>query len=636
MRKKVVACTLVAAMAMSLAACGSSSTGGASTTYRTLYSSECNTLNYLVSNNAVDTEVAANVVDGLVEYDQYGNIQPCLAESWESNDDDTVWTFHIRKDVKWVDKDGKDYADVTARDWIASAQYVNDAANESGTQYMYSTGAVVHNAQAYYDYTAYMIASENGTKTTDEDGNELEPVDEVDVNSIGVTAPDDYTLVYTLDQPCSFFLSVLTYASYLPVNAQFLEQCGDQFGLDNDNLLYCGAYILSTYSPQEEHVLTKNESYWDKDNVKIGTLQSTYNAEADSVGASMYKAGDIDAVSITSDLLDSWFNDDSTKDLVHGTRPNNSYSYFYSFNFDPEFDAEYEPDNWKIAVNNENFRLALTSAMDRVKAITVNEPYNPEGVINNTVTPTAFCSAGGKDYTQYDALKSYTDGDSFDADKAVEYRDAARKELEAAGCTFPVKVLMPYNPSTTNWDKECQVLEQQMEGVLGSDFIDIIVEAGPETGFLSSVRRSGCYAFMKCNWGADYADPETWTEPFTADNNYGFWDLSEDENTSALYKEYQAKVDEASAIYDDDEARYTAFSEAEAILIENAIIVPFSISSNGYEVSKLNSLEGEYAPYGMTLMKYKFMSVHDTSMSMDDWNTALDTWKSEREKAIAK
>jgi oligopeptide transport system substrate-binding protein len=350
----------------------------------------------------------------------------------------------------------------------------------------------------------------------------------------------------------------------------------------------------------------------------------------------MYKAGDIDAVSITSDLLDSWLNDDSTKDLVHGTRPNNSYSYFYSFNFDPEFDAEYEPDNWKIAVNNENFRLALTSAMDRVKALTVNEPYNPEGVLNNTVTPTAFCSAGGKDYTQYDALKSYSDGDSFDETKATEYRDAARKELEAAGCTFPVKVLMPYNPSTTNWDKECQVLEQQMEGVLGSDFIDIIVEAGPETGFLSSVRRSGCYAFMKCNWGADYADPETWTEPFTADNNYGFWDLSEDENTSALYKEYQAKVDEASAIYDDDEARYTAFSEAEAILIENAIIVPYSISSNGYEVSKLNSLEGEYAPYGMTLMKYKFMSVHDTSMSMDDWNTALDTWKSEREKAIAK
>lgn len=640
MRKKIWACVLTAAMTMSLAACGDSSSSAsdaaADSVYRTLYSGECNTLNYLVSDNAVDTGIATNVVDGLVEYDQYGTIKPDLAESWESNDDATVWTFHIRKGVKWVDKKGKEVADVTAKDWVASARYVNDAAHESGTQYMYSTGAVIHNAQAYYDYTAYMIASDGGKNKKDADGNDLEPVDKVEADSIGVEAKDDYTLVYNLDQPCSFFTSVLTYASYLPVNEEFLDKCGDQFGLDNDNLLYCGAYVLSTYAPQEQHVLTKNEKYWDKDNVKIGKIQDTYNAEADSVGASMYKSGDIDAVSISSDLLDSWLKDDSTKNLVHGTRPNNSYSYFYSFNFDPEFDAEYEPDNWKIAVNNENFRKALMASLDRNKAISVNEPYNPESVINNTITPAAFCSASGKDYVQYDALKSYTDGDSFNSDEALKYRDAAKKELTAAGCKFPVKVLMPYNPSETNMDKECQIIEQQMEGLLGSDFIDIIVEAGPDTGFLSAVRRCGAYAFMKCNWGADYADPQTWTEPFVEGNNYGFWDTSEDKNTSALYKAYQAKVDEASAISDDDEARYKAFSEAEQILIDNAIVVPFSISSNGYVVSKLNALDGEYAPYGMTLQKYKFQSVGDTSMSMDDWNSALKKWQEARKATLTK
>ena len=65
------------------------------------------------------------------------------------------------------------------------------------------------------------------------------------------------------------------------------------------------------------------------------------------------------------------------------------------------------------------------------------------------------------------------------------------EELTAEGATFPVKVLMPYNPSSTNWDKECQVVEQQLEGLLGSDYIDVIVEAGPSTGFLSEVRRGG-------------------------------------------------------------------------------------------------------------------------------------------------
>ena len=100
------------------------------------------------------------------------------------------------------------------------------------------------------------------------------------------------------------------------------------------------------------------------------------------------------------------------------------------FNFDPQFDAEYEPDNWKLAVNNENFRKAMMASMDRVKALTVSEPYNPESLLNNTVTPANFAAAAGKDYTQYDALKDITNGDSFDAAKAVEYRDKAKEELE--------------------------------------------------------------------------------------------------------------------------------------------------------------------------------------------------------------
>ena len=637
-KKALLACVLTAAMAGSiLTGCGSSAGSGSGSAYRMLYSGEVNTLNYLTTDNAVDTEVAANVEDSLVEYDQYGNIKPCLAESWSSNDDMTQWTFKIRQGVKWVDKKGKAVADVTANDWVTTAKYVNDAAHESGTQYMYSTGAIVHGAQEYYDYTAYMIASENGTKTTDEDGNAIDPVAEASADDIGVKATDDYTLVYTLDQPCPFFLSVLSYASYLPVNQAFLDKEGDNFGLDNDSLLYCGAYTLSTYEPQESHVLKKNPLYWDKDNVKIDEIQSTYNAEATSVEASMYKSGEIDRASISSDLLNSWLSDAATKDQVHGTRPNNSYSYFYCFNFDPEFDAQYEPDNWKKAVNNENFRKAMMAALDRLKAITVNEPEeeNAKAVLNNTVTPSAFTSAGGKDYTQFDALKDITAGDSFDADAAVKYRDAAKKELQAAGCTFPIKVLMPYNPSTTNWDKECQVVEQQMEGVLGSDFIDIIVQAGPDTGFLSSIRRSGKYAFMKCNWGADYADPQTWTEPFTEGNSYNFWDTSEDSNTQKIYKDWSDKVAAAGAIYNDDNARYSAYAEAEAMLIQHAIIVPFSISDNGYEVNKVNPLEGEYAPYGMALQRYKFQTVHDKSMSMNDFNAALQTWKDARTKSIS-
>lgn len=656
MKKKILATALAAAMAVSLAACGSgSSTSGSSggsdstaagtesgsedsgekVTYRNLYSSEVQTLNYLTTSTSNDYAISANIVDCLVDYDQYGNIHPGLAESWESNEDETQWTFHIRQGVKWVNNEGEEMADVTANDWVTAARYVNDAVNESDNQYMYDTGAHVHNAQAYYDYTAYMLASDNGTKTTDEDGNALEPVDEVKAEDIGVEATDDYTLVYTLDQPCPFFLSIVSYTTYMPVCQQLLDDAGDMFALDNENLWYNGAYILTTYEPQQEHVLTKNQSYWDKDNVHLDEIVSTYNADAASVEASMFKQGQIDYAAISSDLLDSWLNDPETKDVVHGSRPDNSFSYFYAFNFDPEFDAEYEPDNWKIAVNNENFRKALMASLDRVKALTVKDPYDPESLLNNTITPAAFASAAGKDYTEYEPLADYTSGDSFDETAAKEYAAQAKEELTAAGCTFPIKVLMPYNPSSTNWDKECQVVEQQMEGVLGSDFIDIIVEAGPETGFLSSVRRSGKYAFMKCNWGADFADPETWTEPFGEDNSYNFWDKSEDANTQAIYKEWSDKVAEAKAIYDDDEARYTAFAEAEKILLDHAIVVPYSIDTGGYQVSRLNPFEGEFAPYGLALKRYKFQTLHDKSMSMDEFTEALEQWKKDREASLA-
>ena len=638
---RILAGLLTGVMALSLAACGSGSSGssgsgenGEKTTFRTLYSGEVQTLNYLTTSTTNDYAISANIIDCLVDYDQYGNITPGLAESWESNDDMTEWTFHIRKGVKWVDNNGKEMADVTANDWVAAARYVNDAAHESDNQYMYDTGAVVHNAQAYYDYTAYMLASENGTKDTDADGEKLEPVDPVNAEDIGVEAPDDYTLVYKLDAPCSFFTSIVSYTSYMPVSQACLDEYGDSFGLDNESLWYNGAFVLSTYEPQEKHVLTKNASYWDKDHVYLDEVVSTYNADASSVEANMYKNGEIDYASISADLLDSWLKDDAVKDEVHGSRPDNSFSYFFCFNFDPQFDAEYEPDNWKIAVNNENFRKAMMASLDRVKALTVSEPYNPEKLLNNTVTPANFAAAAGKDYTQYDALKDITNGDSFDAAKAVEYRDKAKEELEKEGCTFPVKVLMPYNPSVTNWDKECQVIEQQMESVLGTDFIDIIVQAGPETGFLSAVRRSGAYAFMKCNWGADYADPQTWAEPFTEGNNYNFWDISEDEETQAIYQEWTDKVTEAEAICTDDEARYNTFAEAEKLLIDHAIIVPFKIDDGGYTASKLNPLEGEFAPYGVALQRYKFQHLGEKSMSMDEFNTALAEWEEARTKAL--
>lgn len=595
-------------------------------TYRTLYSSEVQDLNYLVSSSSVDTAVSANIVDALVDYDTYGNILPGLAESWSSNDDMTEWMFQIRKGAKWYDYQGNEYADVTADDWVAAAEYVNDAANGSDIQYMYSYGSVVKNAQAYYDYTTYQI---------NPDGFDEAPA-EVAPEDIGVYAKDDYALVYSLEQPCPFFPSVLSYTTYLPVCRKFLEETGEMFGKSNESLLYNGAYILTKFEPLEKHIFTKNPYYWDKDNVHIDIVENRYDPDAADVGPAMYLNDRIDRAVISPDKLDEWMENENAAKQIHKTRPDNSFSYFYAFNFEPQFDEEYEPENWAKAVVNENFRGALFAGLDRLAALLVYEPDLPELLICNTVTPPDSALANGMDFTEYAPLADITVRDSYDEWQALAYRDRAREELAAAGVTFPIKILMPYNPATIGWKQESEIVEKQLEHLLGKDFIDIIVEKGPETGFLLSVRQSGKYAFMKCRWGADYADPQTWTEPFEDDGEYMFWHTCEDARVKKVHDEWREIIGEASAIYDDESARYTKFAEAERLLIDHAIIIPFSImSGDGYIFSKIDQFEGEYAPYGIANQRYKLYHLNDASMGMAEFDAAYEKWKQERAASLA-
>ena len=451
---------LAAAMALGLTACGGGGGGSADddrSVFRRLYGSEVETLNYLYTSNTNDYEMCANMVDCLVEYDQYGVMQPALAESWEHNDDYTEWTFHIRPGVKWVDAEGNEVADVTANDWVSSARWVNDAANNSSNQYMYN--GIVKNAEAYFNYTAYLLESENGTRTTDDEGDPIEPVAEVSFDDVGVKAVDDNTLVYTMETPCTYFPTVLSYTTYMPVYGPFLEEMGDSFGVDNYSVLYNGAYIMTSFEPQNQRILTKNETYWDKDNVFIDEIQYLYNTSATQLGPESFIRGEVDWAQIDASILSAWLEDPERQDMVSPSRANVSFSYFFCFNFEPRFDDSLEPDNWLLAVNNENFRQSIRYGLDRINALTVVEPEDPESLLNRTITPATFTSAAGLDYTQYPALQEISSSDGFNEELALQYKEAAVEELTAAGATFPIQMYMRYNPDTANWDRECQVIE---------------------------------------------------------------------------------------------------------------------------------------------------------------------------------
>ena len=577
--------------------------------FRTLYSAEVVNLNYLVTGSSVDTAICANVIDALVDYDNKGNIIPGLASSWEANEDMTEWTFHLRNGIKWVDYNGKYYADVVADDFVAAAQYVNDASNESLIQYMYSSGAVILNAKEYYDYTLYLLDPEIFDS----------PPQKILASDIGVVAVDDKTVKYTLSKPCPFFTSILSNAPYLPICRKYLKQVGKMFAKDNKDLLYNGAYILQYFTPLEKQILVKNPTYWDKDNVYIDRIENIYDSDASSIGPEQYKSGNVDKAIIEPNNLRLYQSNRDFGKLIHRSRPDSSYSFFYAFNYSPTFDYRYEPDNWKKAVANDSFRNAILCSLDKVRILSIYEPYHPESLVNNTITPRNAIFYDENDYTTYGKLGHFTKNGTYNKNKARFYRDTAVLELENEDITFPIKMLIPYNPSSPGWKQEAEMIEDQLEKTLGTDFIDVIIEAGSDTGFLQNVRRSGRFAFMKCQWGGKYDDPQTYTEPFENDEEFIFWNNSTDPKIQAIRDKWKNQVELAASYSTDIDTRYKEFAEAENILISNAIVVPFSINNDdGYVISNLNEFEGEFSPYGLANQRYKYYKKLDTSMKSEE------------------
>ena len=657
--------------------------------YRTLYSSEVTTMNYLVSGTTYELVVGANTIDSLVENDPYGNIVPCAAESWESEDETVTlivpavkklndngelelvsertteeangqkWTFHLRAGQYWYDADGNQKDPVTANDYVAAARYVCDSAMDCSNSYLMD-GWIV-NATERLGYTAALLAEpveqgkEEGKdqdividadgviwegKDWDEDKGVYTTWVEIPLTNpedLGVEAADDNTLVYHLVKPRPYFPTALQFGTYWPAPAALLAELGENYALDNYSMWFNGAYILSTFKPQEKRIYTKNVNNWDAEHIYIESIEQTYNAEASTIAPELFLRGEVDYADIGSDIVADWLSDPEKSQMISSSRVTGDYSYFFGFNFEPTFDAEYEPENWVIAVNNENFRKAVFHGIDRDGYLAAKYPGDdPEIHKINTVTPKGFSVNNGKDFVMYGGLAKYTETESFNEQLAVEYRDKAKTELEAAGCKFPIKVPINYNSSSSTWGNATVVLEQQLEDLLGADFIDIIVVSYSGNSFLKETRRNGNYALQELNWGADFMDPETCADPFERENSYNFFCHDTDtynvyrdtktEETNALIDQYYALVDEARTKTGDMDERFEAFAAAESFYIDHAIVVPGFISGGSYCATKLNGFEGQYAMMGQSSSRYKGQHLYKTAMSQDMFDAQYNEW----------
>ncbi|TVQ23409.1 MAG: peptide ABC transporter substrate-binding protein [Spirochaetaceae bacterium] len=571
--------------------------------YRTVYSAEIGSMNYLVSSTVAEMQVAMNTVAGLVEFDSFGVLRPSAAESWTISTDGLVYTFTLREGTHWYTWDGQQYAELVAQDFVDAMAHVLDPATASfSAHHMRGT---IRNADAYF-------LSRADADTPD-----------MSFSEVGIRAVSRYVVEYTLENPTPWFLSILTHSVYRPVNGQFLAEAGDRFGTDHRTLLSNGPFILTNFQPQVERRFERNENYWDRENVNIDSLTFQFNREAGTLAPELFMRGEISSANIPIAIIDGWLQDPEREDLVF-PNPVSMWNFWYSFNFDPQFAAEFEPENWRRAVQNINFRRAFFHGLDRVAAHMTIDPFNPERQLKNTMTSPGFVSVQGVDYTMLPPLAPFTSSDLFNPEAAVAYAARAMEEL-AGEVTFPVIVKWPFSTGSADATQRAQVIEQQLENLFGPEFIDFRPVGYPPTGFLDNTRRNGNFALAEVNWGATYLDPYAYTPPFHTGNPMLYTDISLPAGSA-----YQDLLDAASAEVLDLDRRYNLLAAAEGFLLENALIIPYRGGGGGYGVSYIQPFTIPFAGAGLANLSFKFAEIRDTPVTSAEFFELQDQWQEDR------
>lgn len=209
------------------------------------------------------SRIARNLFEGLLNADKQGNPSPGVAERYESNDDNTVWTFYLREDAKWSDG-----TPVTAQDF----------------EYAWKRAVDPELASPYAWYMSLM-AMENVSAIID---------GEMDKSELGVEALDDYTLQVNLTRPLPYFPQMVMHATTFPAPKWVIEEHGDEWTKPG-NLVGNGAYVLDSFTVGERTVLKRNPQYWNNEDTIIDQVE-VYVVNDENQALTRYQAGEFDKI----------------------------------------------------------------------------------------------------------------------------------------------------------------------------------------------------------------------------------------------------------------------------------------------------------------------------------------------------
>jgi len=642
-KKWLLGAGAVLSAALLLTACGQSEKKvDAPKTFSYVYAMDPSSLDYSVTSKSSTSDVIANVVDGLLENDKYGNLIPSLAEDWSVSKDGLTYTYKLRKGVKWYTSDGEEYAEVKAKDFVTGLKHAADGKSDG-------LSLIQDSIKGLAEY----VSGESN-----------------DFSTVGVKAVDDYTVEYTLNKPESFWNSKVTTATMLPVNEEFLNSKGSDYGAPTSSgILYNGPYFLKSLTSKSVIEYEKNPNYWDKDNVKIDNIKLTFYDGSDQ--ESLIRSFTQGAYT-TARLFPTSSNFESTKQeygdkIVYS--PQEATSYYLTVNVNRQSynktakTDEAQKTSTKEALLNKNFRQALNFALDRHSyTAQLNGEEGANKIIRNSLVPHDYVQVGEKTFGELAQaeLVSYgdqwkdvalTDGKDtiYSPEKAKAAFAKAKEELQAKGVTFPIHLDIPVEQTDVIAVQQTNSLKQSIESSLGTEnvIVDVLQMTDNEKLSITSqakVPSQKDYDLNGTGWGPDYQDPATYLNILDAKKGSALKHLGikrgGDPEVMAQVglDEYKKLLDDAAAETSDLNKRYEKYAKAQAWVSDSSLLIPVASSGGSPTVSRTVPFTKAYSQVGIKgdPFVFKGLELQNDVVTAKEYEEAFKKWQQEKIETNAK
>ena len=602
---------------------------------------ELESWNMLYTQKAEDANVVTNLWDGLLSFDRYGKVVPAIASSWEHNEDATVWTFHLRDDVDWVDCNGEVKAHLTSKDFLVGFEWVMNAIKNEANNTSMPNDTIV----GAYEY--YELTKEAGDAAADM------TYEDMLAAGVGIEAPDDYTLVFTCPNACPYFDTVAAYNSFYPVAPALIEELGvDGFrSCDNTTMWYNGPYVVEEYIQGNTKSYIPNPNYYDAANVSRFERFTVTMISDGSISLQLYQNRELDEVDLGESNITTIQSDPSNEyNQQLCEKRAKKFSYCFIFNYDKKNTDGTPDENWNKAIANKAFRQCFSKGMVLNKFFARYNPINPLKCENDFFTMKGLCyTSDGTDYTNLVAKEMGLDGEAYDGKTMkrlranngdiTELKKQAMEELSAIGVTFPVHCSYYILAGSTSALDSATVLKQCFTDSFGDDFIVLDVNT-----FVSSTMKEvvapKLQSFVHMGWGADFGDPINFLTQIIVHDDNAYYSCnmtniagivnngpaSYQTDLVAAYEKFTDLVNEGRAIVDDTDARYAAFAKAEAYFLDENLIFPtvYDITWCLTHVNEYSKINAMYGPCNYKAVNWETSEEAYTTEQYDAFAAAFD------------